>query len=181
MANSYIGEIQAFPYSFAVGDGFNQAWLPCLGQILPIPAYTPLFALIGTFYGGNGTTNFQLPNLNGLITNNQGSGPGIRNRDLGEVLGSNTVNLTLGQMAAHTHGLQMGAKAAQGAQAGPSPTMAAIDPSFNGFVAPPSNTTLAPNAMTFTGGGQAHDNTQPTQAIVWCICYNGVFPSFDSA
>ena len=56
--------------------------------------------------------------------------------------------------------------------------MAAIDPSFNGFVVPPNNTALATNAMAMTGSGQAHDNTQPTQAIVWCIAISGIFPSF---
>jgi microcystin-dependent protein len=56
--------------------------------------------------------------------------------------------------------------------------MAAIDPGFNGFVPTPSNTTLAPNAMSFTGGGLAHDNNQPTQALVWCIAVQGTFPSF---
>jgi len=59
--------------------------------------------------------------------------------------------------------------------------MAAIDPGFNGFVAPPSNTTLSTNAMGMTGQGLPHDNNQPTLAIVWCICYSGIFPSFDGA
>ena len=57
-------------------------------------------------------------------------------------------------------------------------TMAAIDPFFTGFVPPPSNTTLAAGVMSFTGQGQPHDNTQPTQSIVWCICYSGAYPQF---
>jgi microcystin-dependent protein len=179
MADNYVGEIQAFPFPFATG-GFNNAWLPCFGQLLAIQQYTPLFSLIGTFYGGNGTTNFALPNLNGAVTMSQGQGQGLSNRVIGEVVGSPMVSLTGPTMAQHTHGLQLGSRAAQNAAAGPGTgaTMAAIDPGFNGFVAPPGNLTLSPNAITMTGQGLGHDNMQPTQAIVWCIAYAGVFPSF---
>lgn len=179
--DSFIGEIQAFPYQFAFG-GFSQAWLPCLGQVVPIAQYSPLFSLIGTAYGGNGTTNFQLPNLNGTVTNSQGNGPGLLPRILGETLGSPNVNLSIQEMASHTHKLQMGSKAATGGAAGPgtAANVAAIDPNFNGFAPLPSTTTLAPTAMTMAGQGQPHDNNQPTLAIVWCICYAGVFPSFSS-
>ena len=186
MADSYIGEIQAFPYSNLSMNSFlagNCTWFPCFGQVLAISANTALFSLIGTFYGGNGTTNFQLPNLNGFITNSQGTGPGIRDRVLGEVFGSNQVSVFSNEMPAHIHGLQLGKAGSTGAQAGPGQgtNMAAIDPAFNGFVALPNNTTFAPNAMTFTGGGQPHANTQPTIAIVWCICTAGIYPSFGLA
>lgn len=182
MSDPFVGEIQAFPFAFAA-QGFNQAWLPCLGQTLPIQKFTPLFSLIGILYGGNGTTDFQLPNLNGAITNSQGAGPGLAPRTLGETIGSATVTLKTEEMAAHAHGLQLGNDAASGAAAGPGTgsNMAAINPAFNGFVAPPVNTTLAPNAMSLTGSGQPHDNTQPTQAIVWCIAYSGIFPSFNDS
>ena len=182
MSDSYIGEIQAFPYAWATQVGFNSAWLPCLGQTLSISAYSALYSLIGTLYGGNGTTNFMLPNMPGFVTNSQGNGPGLSPRTIAEKLGSPTVQLSLQQMASHTHGLQMGSKAASGASASPgtASNMAAIDPNFNGFVPSPSNTTFATNAMSLTGQGLAHDNMQPTQAIVWCICYNGIFPVFPS-
>ncbi|MBW7968508.1 tail fiber protein [Bradyrhizobium sp. BR 10289] len=182
MSDQYVGEIQAFPFAFAV-TGFNNAWLPCGGQLLPIQQYSPLFALIGTFYGGNGTTNFALPNLNGSIAISQGQGPGLQNYVIGETVGSPTVNLTSDQMARHTHTLQLGNKSATGATAGPGAagTTVAIDPNFNGFVAPPGNLTLAPNAITLTGQGLPHDNMQPTQALVWCIAYAGIFPSFGSS
>ena len=187
MADSYIGEIQAFPYSGSIAlGGFtsgSSTWLPCLGQALPTQAYAALFSLIGTLYGGNGTTSFQLPNLNGSITNGQGTGPGIRPREIGDVLGSNQVTLTTAELPAHTHGLQLGKAGAQGAQASPGQGegMAAIVPSFNGFVAPPGGTMLAKSAMTSTGNGQPHPNTQPTQAVVFCICVTGIFPTFTGA
>ena len=182
MSTPFVGEIQAFPFPFAV-QGFNQTWLPCAGQILSIQQFTPLFALIGTTYGGNGTTNFQLPNMVGTITNSQGDGPGLQPRVIGETLGSPTVALTTQEMASHVNSMQLGSNTAVGAAAGPgtASNMAAIDPSFNGFVAPPGNTTLAINAMSLTGLGQAHDNHQPTQAIVWCIAFAGQFPSFSGS
>jgi len=182
VSDPYIGEIQAFPFTFAA-QGFNQSWLPCFGQLLPIQQFTPLFALIGTAFGGNGTTNFALPNLAGSVTNGQGDGPGLQPRVIGEMLGSPTVNLTYGEMAMHTHGLQLGSKTAANPAPGPgtASNMAAIDPLFNGFVAPPSTVTLAPNAMTLTGQGLPHDNTQPTQAIIWCIAFAGIYPSFNNS
>jgi microcystin-dependent protein len=180
VADPYLGEIQAFAFPFASG-GFNAGvWMACAGQIVPITRFTALFSLIGTLYGGNGTTTFALPNMTGVITNSQGTAPGIGTRDIGQTLGSPTVILTSAEMASHTHGLQLGARTATGGAAGPgtASNMAAIDPGFNGFVPTPSNTTLAPNAMSFTGGGLAHDNNQPTQALVWCIAVQGTFPSF---
>ena len=182
MSDPYIGEIQAFPFTFAA-QGFNQRWLPCFGQLLAIQQFTALFALIGTAFGGNGTTTFQLPNLAGFVTNGQGNGPGLQPRMIGESIGSATVGLTTGEMAMHTHGLQLGSKSAANAAPGPgtASNMAAIDPNFNGFVALPSTTNLAPNAMTLTGQGQPHDNTQPTQAIIWCIAFAGIYPSFNNS
>jgi microcystin-dependent protein len=182
MSDQYVGEIQAFPFAFAVG-GFNNAWLPCGGQLLPLQRYTALFSLIGTYYGGNGTSNFALPNLNGAIAISQGQGPGLENYVVGQTVGSSTVSLTSDQMAMHSHALQLGVKNAQGATAGPGPagTTVAIDPNFTGFVPPPGNLTLAANAVTLTGQDQSHDNTQPTQALVWCIAFAGLFPSFDSS
>jgi len=182
MSDPFVGEIQAFPFPFAVG-GFNQAWLPCGGQLLPLQRFTALFSLIGTYYGGNGTTNFALPNLNGSVAISQGQGPGLQNRIVGEVVGSPQVNLISDNMARHTHALQLGDKGAAGATPGPGApgTTVAIDPNFNGFVALPAPLTLVANAVALTGQNQPHDNMQPTQAIVWCIAYAGVFPSFSTS
>ena len=87
MSDQFVGEIQAFTFPFAV-TGFNNAWLPCGGQLLSIQQYTALFALIGTYYGGNGTTNFALPNLNGSVAISQGQGPGLQTYVIGETVGS---------------------------------------------------------------------------------------------
>ncbi|WP_431203277.1 phage tail protein [Bradyrhizobium betae] len=182
MSDPFIGEIQAFPFPFATG-GFNNAWLPCFGQLLALQGFTPLFALIGTYYGGNGTTNFALPNLNGAVTISQGSGPGLQPRIIGETVGSAQVSLTSANMAMHTHALQLGSSAAQNAAPGPGTgmNMVALNPSFNGFVAPPGELTLSANAVTMTGQGLPHDNMQPTEALIWCIAYAGIFPSFNNS
>jgi microcystin-dependent protein len=181
MSDPYLGEIQAFAFPYT--GGFNNTWVPCFGQLLSIQQFSTLFSLLGITYGGNGTTNFGLPNLNGFITNGQGNGPGLQPRSMGDVLGSPTVTLNVQQMGSHAHGLQLGAKTATGAQLGPGAagTSAAIDPVINGFVAPPTNVNLATNAITFTGQGQAHDNMQPYQAIVWYIATSGIYPSFGEA
>jgi microcystin-dependent protein len=182
MSDPFIGEIQAFPFPFA-GAGFNNAWLPCLGQLLALQAFTPLYSLIGTNYGGNGTTNFALPSLNGSIAIGQGNGPGLTPRVIGETVGSSGVSLGSDQMARHTHTLQLGSRAAQNAAPGPgtASNMVAIDPNIDGFVAPPGSLTLSLNAVTFTGQGLPHDNMQPTQALVWCIAYAGIYPSFNNS
>jgi microcystin-dependent protein len=182
MSDPFVGEIQAFPFPFA-GGGFNNAWLPCLGQLLAIQAFTPLYALIGTYYGGNGTTNFALPNLNGSIAIGQGNGPGLTPRIIGEALGSSVVGLVSDHMARHTHTLQLGSRAAQNAGAGPGTAsdMAALDPGFNGFAPPPGTIMLSPDAVTMTGQSLPHDNMQPTQALVWCIAFAGIYPTFNNS
>ena len=174
MSEPYIGEIQAFGFDFApVG------WLPCFGQVVPIQQYTPLFALLGTAFGGNGTTNFALPNLTGRVAMSQGQGPGLPGYVLGEPLGQATVSVQVTEMPAHTHTLQLGNKVNAESTAGPTAgTSAAIDPNFNGFLPPPADTLLAPSAMGLTGGSQAHPNNQPTLAMIYCIATNGQFPSF---
>jgi microcystin-dependent protein len=179
VSDQFVGEIQAFPFPFAL-QGIN-GWMPCLGQLLPIQAYTALFELIGTDYGGNGTTNFALPNLSGSVAISQGQGPGLSMRVIGETVGTPTVTLMSSEMAQHSHGLQLGNRSSASPQPGPGTAsdMMAIDPGFNGFAPLASNnTTLAPNAIATAGQGLSHDNMQPTQVLIWCIAYVGVFPSF---
>ncbi|MDR3463869.1 MAG: tail fiber protein [Beijerinckiaceae bacterium] len=179
MSEPYLGEIQAFAFPWA-NQGFNQTWAVCAGQTLAVSQYSALFALIGTTYGGNGTTTFNLPNLIGNIATSQGQGPGLTNRIIGEQLGWPNVTLTAQQIARHGHSLQVGIRSAPNAAPGPGTggSTTAIDPDFNGFVASPVNTTLSPTAMAMTGGNGAHDNNQPTLAIVYCIALYGIYPNF---
>lgn len=175
MSDPYIGEIQAFGFSFAPAG-----WLPCYGQLLSIQQYSPLYSLIGTSFGGNGTTNFALPNLVGIVAMSQGHGPGLSNYFIGMPIGSETVNVMIAEMPAHSHTLQLGDKASANSTAAPTAgTSVAIDPTFNGFLPPPADTPLAFSAMGSTGGSQAHPNNQPTLAMIYCIATVGQFPSFN--
>lgn len=183
MSDPYLGEIQAFPFSFAA-SGFNRVWLPCLGQVLPVQRYATLFSLIGSRFGGNGTTEFALPNLNGAVTIGQGTGTGLKRRVIGERIGSPTASVTtIAQLGSHTHDLQLGKKDAvlAAAVASSAGDMVAINPDFLGFTIKADDTTLAPSAIAAsTGQGLPHDNMQPTQALVWCMAVAGIFPVFSS-
>src|SRR2546426_7824797 len=97
----FVAEIRIFPFNFA-----PKGWAFCDGQLLPISQNTALFSLLGTVYGGDGKSNFALPNLQGRAPMQPGQGPGLSLHDLGEVAGSDTVTLIESQMAAHSHNMQ---------------------------------------------------------------------------
>ena len=97
MSAPLIGQIAIFGFNFV-----PQGWAFCHGQILPITQYVPLFSILRNSYGGNGTTNFALPNLQGIPVG-AGQGPGLSNRALGEAGGNATVVLTPQQMPSHSH------------------------------------------------------------------------------
>lgn len=174
MTDSYLGEIQAFGFGYAPVN-----WLPCDGRLIAIRSNTALYSLIGTYYGGDGTQTFALPNLVGSVAISQGQGPGLPSYGIGQSLGETGVTLSTSQIPMHAHTLQLGASSSPNGTPGPSATSnVAIDPAFNGFVAPPATTMLASNSITMTGNGQPHPNMQPTLAMIYCICVNGIFPSF---
>src|ERR1035438_3100711 len=96
----YLGEIRQFGFNFA-----PTGWFQCVGQTLAINQYTALFSIIGTYYGGNGTSNFQLPNLQGFVPISQGQGSGLSNFVLGQSGGQAQHTLLTNEMPAHPHGL----------------------------------------------------------------------------
>lgn len=169
----YLGEIQPFAFSYAP---YN--WMPCDGRLLQVQSNASLFALIGTQFGGDGSTTFALPNLIGRVSVNQGHGPGLPAYAVGDIVGSASVTVTADQMPRHVHSLQLGIKTSTGGKNRPAVGAAMMDPDFNGFVAPPAGTTLAPESISYVGGSQAHANNQPTVAVMWCICVAGNYPSF---
>ena len=174
MAEPFIGEIQAFAFGFV-----PKGWEMCDGSVLPIQRFSTLFSLIGTIYGGNGTTNFALPNLVGRVAISQGQGPGLANYIIGDQIGGSTASVSQQQMPSHVHPMQLGSTTSTNGTPGPTGgSNVAIDPSFNGFVAPPSDTTFATSAVIPFGGSQPHANTQPTLAMVYCIATEGAFPAF---
>src|SRR5829696_7321008 len=101
MADPFVAEIRIFPFNFA-----PKGWAWCDGQLLPLSQNTALFSLLGTTYGGNGQSNFALPNLQGRAPMHPGQGPGLRNHDLGETNGTETVTLLASEIPVHTHSLR---------------------------------------------------------------------------
>lgn len=172
MTEPFLAEIKIFAGNFApLGYAF------CQGQILPIAQNTALFSLLGTTYGGNGMTNFALPNLNGSVAIGAGQGPGLANYDLGQTGGSDTVALIQTTLPAHTHPL--GCVNGPANQHDPSGHLPAIEssqvtyPYQTGSI----NTTLGVNAVGVAGGAQPHNNLQPYLALSYIIALAGIFPA----
>jgi microcystin-dependent protein len=173
MANPFLGEIRVFPFNFSpVG------WALCNGQILPIAQNTALFSLLGTTFGGNGTTNFALPNLQGSIPLAYGQGPGLSNYAIGQVGGSPTVALASNQMPAHTHPVVCTTTAGNT----PSPAnaaFAAVAPGKPPAYGPAGSGTvnMSPIAAAMTGNNQPHNNMPPYVTLNFCIALQGIYPS----
>jgi microcystin-dependent protein len=171
MADPFVAEIRIFPFNFA-----PRGWAWCDGQLLPLSQNTALFSLLGTTYGGNGKSNFALPDLQGRAPMHPGQGPGLSLHDLGETGGSETVTLLESEIPAHSHSAR-----AVGGEIGdlqaPSPARS-LARSGNGFayVSGPANTQMAPEVLTPAGGDQPHNNLQPYLTFYFNIALQGVFP-----
>lgn len=170
MSDQYVGEIRIFAGNFAPRD-----WATCDGQILPIQQNTQLFALLGTTYGGNGTTYFALPDLRGRAV----TGPvgGVLN----DPVGTATVTLTPAEMPAHNHAMYGDTARAVSSEANarlPARFMAPNNQSCIPVNASPAPvmTTLSPLAVAPAGGGEPHENMQPYTALLYCIALKGVWP-----
>lgn len=173
----FIGEIRLLPFSFAPKN-----WALCNGQILPIQQNTALFSIIGTTYGGNGTTNFQLPNLQGQVVAGVGQGPGLSLWSWGEQQGENGVTLLTTEIPAHNHLIT----AMNNPGSAPTPAADAYLAKdvrggagvINYMLTPgAANTAMAPQTIGVTGGNTAHENRQPFLALNYCIALAGVFPA----
>ncbi|RWA69325.1 tail fiber protein [Mesorhizobium sp.] len=176
MTTPFLGEIQVFGFNFA-----PRGWAFCSGSLVPIQQYSALFALLGVNYGGNGTTNFQLPNFAGRAGCSQGQGPGLTLRTIGETFGENSETLTLAEMPAHMHQFTIYnqpdvAKKAASPSAGNSLTSPTDTSAFVAGAQP--NAKFPANMIGFTGGSQPHENRQPYLALNYCVALQGVFPSF---
>ena len=164
MSQPFIGEIRMFGGNFAPVN-----WAFCNGQLMAIAQNDALFALIGTTYGGDGQTTFQLPDLRGRLPMHQGSGFVI-----GQIAGSETVTLTTAQMPQHTHTVS----ALTTANA-PSPTGGV----YGGNTADSIYTANAPSVQMnagvvgIGGGSQPHENMMPFGVVNFIICLFGIFPS----
>lgn len=176
MTQPYIAQIHIFPFNFA-----PRGYAFCWGQILPISQNTALFSLIGTFYGGNGQTNFQLPDFRGRAAVNQGQGPGLSDYVVGEQIGSETVTLLSTEMPIHSHQPNGAVIANSSPTATPSAASTFTNAAPNNLYAAniPTNqfTQLAPLTIQIAGGSQPHTNQQPYLAVYYCIALQGVFPA----
>lgn len=169
----FVGEIRQFPFNFAPRD-----WALCNGQILSIQSNTALFSILGTSYGGNGTTTFGLPNLMGNVVT--GADP-QQSWPVGAVDGADSVTLLSTEMPMHTH-LLTGLNN-PGTQTAPDSTSYLAFDSRGGSgvirymrTSGTPSVNMAPNMLAPTGGNQAHENRQPFLVLNFCIALRGVFP-----
>jgi microcystin-dependent protein len=169
MADPFVAEIRIFPFNFA-----PKGWAWCDGQLLPLSQNTALFSLLGTTYGGNGKSNFALPDLQGRAPMHPGQGPGLSLHDLGETGGSETVSLLESEIPAHSHGYR--ASAADGTNQTPVNELLATGVGIGQYAAPGPLTALAPESLAPAGGDQPHNNLQPYLTFYFCIALQGVFP-----
>jgi len=176
MAEPFLGQIILFGGNFA-----PQGWALCQGQLLSIPEYTALFSILGTTYGGNGTTNFALPDLRGRVPIAFGQGAGLQNYNLGEMIGSETVALTTNQIPSHSHSVN--ANKAHGNAASPADAYLAETVVGDGTEGKTYSSTLSAPAklnsgsVQPTGGSQPHNNIQPVLGLNYIIALQGIYPS----
>lgn len=171
MADPFVAEIRIFPFNFA-----PKGWAWCDGQLLPLSQNTALFSLLGTTYGGNGKSNFALPDLQGRAPMHPGQGPGLSLHDLGETGGSETVTLLESEIPAHAHTLRAATDIAD-LQTPSAARVLARSQNANAYKSTSQSLTpLAPEALTPTGGDQPHNNLQPYLTFYFNIALQGVFP-----
>jgi len=176
MSDQFLAEIRIFAGNFA-----PSGWAFCNGQLLSISQNTALFSLLGTTYGGDGKSNFALPNLQGCAPLQPGQGPGLSLYDLGETAGSQTVTLLTTEMPVHTHnvncipGDQTGSQnqPTNGIWASPSADrdLFTYTPSSN-----QTNVQMNPLATSIVGGSLPHNNMSPYLGLNFIIALQGIFP-----
>jgi microcystin-dependent protein len=170
MADPFLGEIRMAGFNFA-----PRGWAFCNGAIVSIAQNSALFALLGVTYGGNGTTTFGLPNLAGRLPLNQGQGPGLSPRTIGEMGGVEHVTLTPQQMPNHTHTLVAASGGTRtSSAAGNLLASGEADIYARGGAQPVA---LSNEQISYAGAGQPHSNLQPFLAVNFFIAFEGIFPS----
>ena len=173
----FVAEIRIFPFNFA-----PKGWAFCDGQLLPLSQNTALFSLLGTTYGGDGKSNFALPDMQGNAAMHPGQGPGLSLRDLGETSGTSQVTLLTSEMPSHTHSMKTtSADATTSVPTGNVPSKISYDTGTTSGIGVlyTSNAPTVPmsaQALQPAGGSQPHNNLQPFLTLNFCIALQGVFP-----
>ncbi|WP_249692847.1 tail fiber protein [Stappia sp. WLB 29] len=164
MSEPFLAEIKIMSFNFP-----PKGWAFCNGQLLPINQNQALFSLLGTTYGGNGTTNFALPDLRGRVPVHVGSG-----FTLGQHAGEASHTLTTPEMPEHNH-LPMASGTAVDTN---TPTSNYLGNNLGLLYGPLANSgTMSPSSLSNVGGSQAHQNMQPFLTLNFCIALQGIFPS----
>ena len=177
MANPFLGEIRIVGFNFA-----PRGWAFCDGQVLQISSNTALFSLLGTMYGGNGTSTFALPNFQNNVPVGQGQGAGLSQYVIGEQSGTSSVTLISSEMPQHNHVLEQATLTTQ------NPAQNSASPATDAYFAISSpgalystsgaNTYFHPSyAVGFTGGSQPHNNRSPLLGLVFIIALQGIYPA----
>lgn len=173
MSEPFMGEIKIVSFNFA-----PKGWALCNGQVLPINQNQALFALLGTMYGGDGRTNFALPDFRGRIPHHTGGQSGLT---LGQAGGEATHTVNLSEMPQHNHIVQASTTAGnQAFPASASPVVthnAWATSSQNPYAAPGNLVSMDPASISNVGGSQPHENRQPYLVLNFIIALQGIFPS----
>jgi microcystin-dependent protein len=175
MGDWFIGEIRAFSFSWA-----PEYWALCDGTELQIQSNAALYAVLGTTFGGNGSTTFKLPDLRGRVL----AGTNFTKQDYqpGKALGAETVTLTAAQIPPHNHSLQVIKEA--GTAAIPTGNLIStagsntVVPTPPNLFAPPGTQMipLNPGSVAAGSGATGHNNVQPSLVVNYCIARAGIFP-----
>jgi microcystin-dependent protein len=168
MTDQFLGEIRMFGGNFA-----PQNWAFCNGQVIPITQNPALFSLLGTQFGGDGIRNFALPNLQGVSPIDQGDGPGLTPRAMGETGGAEAVTLTQQEMPSHLHI----ATASPGGGTTISPSGADWAAIRGRLYGTSTDVTMSANALSNSGGSQPHNNLAPYLVVNFIIALTGIFPA----
>jgi microcystin-dependent protein len=163
VSSPFLGQIIPVSFNFP-----PKGWAFCDGQLFPINQNQALFSLLGTTYGGDGRTNFALPNLESRVPMHAGSG-----HVLGEVGGTESVTLATNEIAAHSHAVSQPASKDEETTNRPDGAYFTVGGAYAGS----SNTSMGGTTTSFVGGGQAHSNVQPFLALPFVIALQGIFPS----
>lgn len=174
MSDAYLGEIRMFGGNYAPVD-----WAFCNGSILSIAQFNALFSLLGTSYGGDGRSNFALPDMRGRIPLHYGYGPGLTPRMLGTRFGSEEIHLSINQIPNHTHALQASMDNATSSNPASDVLASQADADIPYTTVPSDPSLIGPmssGAVASSGGSESHYNLMPYQCVSFIICTNGLYP-----
>jgi len=167
----FVAEIRIFPFNFA-----PKGWAWCDGQLLPLSQNTALFSLLGTYYGGDGKSNFALPDLQGRAAMHPGAGPGLTTRFLGESSGVETVTLLESEIPFHTHTVNSAPAVFPGNTNIPGGNSFAKSGQGNAYHTATNLKSFSDEALAVAGGDLPHNNMMPYLTFYFCIALQGVYP-----